>query len=70
MNAIWVLEGYDKALKSDDPKEVTRFLCQHCQDFITVIEQQKFVIELLNDIIADKDAQIEELKELIALDKE
>jgi hypothetical protein len=63
MNAIWVLEGYDNALKSDDPKEVTRFLCHHCQDFITVIEQQKFVIELLNDIIADKDAEIESLRD-------
>ena len=70
MNAIWVLEEYDKALKSDDPKEVTRFLCQHCQDFIKVIEQQLFVIECLSDIIAERDAELEELQGLSALNQE
>ena len=68
MNAIWVLEGYDEALKSDDPRDINRFLWHNSRDFITVIEQQRFVIDMLDDIIADKDAEIEELKELIALD--
>ncbi len=70
MNAIWVLEGYDSALKSDDPRDINRFLWHHSQDFITVIEQQRFVIDMLDDIIFDKDTEIEELKKLIALGKE
>ena len=65
MNAIWVLEGYDSALKSDDPRDINRFLWQHCQDFIDVIRQQRFVIDMLDDIIADKDEGIERLQEIL-----
>jgi hypothetical protein len=70
MNAIWLLNEWDKVLQSDDPRDATRFLWHYSQDFITVIKQQKFVIEMLDDIIADKDAEIEELQELITLDQE
>ncbi len=70
MNAIWLLEEWDKVLESGDPRDATRFLWHYSHDFITVIKQQKFVIEMLDDIIADKDAEIEELQELIALDQE
>ena len=69
MNAIWVLDEFDRALKSDDPRDINRFLWQHCQDFIEVIRQQRFVIDMLDDIIADKDAQIAELEELLTIDR-
>ena len=65
MNGSQILREWEKALKSDDPRDANRFLWQHCQDFIHVIRQQKFVIEMLDDIIADKDAFIDSLEEEI-----
>ena len=69
MNTIELLEEWERVLKSDDPRDANRFLWQHCQDFIEVIKRQKFVIELLNEVIDDKDAQIAELEELLILDR-
>jgi hypothetical protein len=64
-----MLAEWEKALKSDDPRDANRFLWQHCQDFIETVKRQSFVIELLNDVIDDKDAQIAELEELLTIDR-
>ena len=69
MNGTQILMGWDEALKSDDPRDANRYLWQHCQDFIQVIRQQKFVIELLNDVIDDKDEQIEQLNLELNMDR-
>ena len=62
MSTILLLEEYEAALKSDDPRDINRFLWQHCQDFIEAVKRQRFVIGLLNDIIDEKDLQIENLE--------
>ena len=68
MNGRETIRLWEEALKSDDPRDANRFLWQNCQDMLETIRRQLFVIDLLNDIIYDKDAQIEELEELFALD--
>jgi hypothetical protein len=64
-----MLAEWEKALKSDDPRDANRFLWQHCQDFIETVKRQRFVIDLLNDVIDDKDAKIAELEELLTIDR-
>jgi hypothetical protein len=64
MNGIELIRQWYEVKETGDIKEMSKFLYQNCQEALRIVESQLFALECLADIIAEKDALIEELEEL------